>query len=120
MQKSYGENPVVVWEDYFNRCNNQLEFRKIVEDTNLKLLEGIIPIVYDQTVSLIESMEAELGRVIVVNMMNDNSYMKTHSTDYQIEIKAVVDKDGTDSIPNDVLPKPIMKNESRRILNTIF
>ena len=109
VQKSYGENPEVVWEDYFSRCENQIEFRKkIVENKDMKLSDGGLPIVYDQTVSLIESMEADLKRVIVVNIMNDKEYMKNLPSDYETEIKAVIDKDGIHPIKNDGLPKPVM------------
>lgn len=107
-EQRYGENPAVVWEDYFSRCENQLEFRrKIVNDTSIKLSDGVMPIVYDQTISFIESMEANLGRVLVVNVMNDG-YMKGLPQDYETEIKAVVDKDGVHPLKNDGLPKSVM------------
>ena len=106
-QERYGENPEVVWEDYFSRCENQLAFRKrIVEDTTIKLSDGVMPIVYDQTISLIESIEADLGRLIVVNVMNDR-YSVGIPNDYETEIKATVDKNGIHPIKNAGLPKAV-------------
>lgn len=107
-QEKYGENPELVWEDYFSRCENQLKFRqRIVEDTSIKLSEGVMPIVYDQTISFIESVVADLGKTIVVNVMNDG-YSKGLPNDYEVEIRAVVDKDGIHPIKNDGLPRAVL------------
>ena len=61
----------------------------------------------DWTIELIESLEADLGKTLVVNVMNDKEYTKGLPTDYQTEIKAIVDKKGIHPIPNEGLPKQI-------------
>ena len=98
-----------VWEGYFKRCEQQIAFRKqLLEDKDLSVTEGKLPIELDKTVELIESIECDLGRVISVNVLNDKGYMKGLPTDYQTEINAVIDKDGIHPIPNEGLPKHIM------------
>ena len=108
-EQKYFEDPTYVWNDYFERCEQQLDFRrKIVQDHSIRLSDTITTVMPDWTIDLIESIECDLGRVLAVNVMNDKGYMKGLPTDYQTEIKAVIDAKGIHPISNNGLPKPIM------------
>lgn len=107
-EEKYFEDPTFIWNDYFDRCEEAIAFRKrIVEDETLRLSDEIKKMMPDWTIELIESLEADLGKTLVVNVMNDKEYTKGLPTDYQTEIKAIVDKKGIHPIPNEGLPKQI-------------
>ncbi len=96
------------WKRHFLNCENQLKYiEKIIADKNTKVTNGAIPPTNDPIVEIIESIEADLGKVSIVNVLNDKGYMKGLPEDYEVEIKAVVDKYGVHPIPNNGLPKPI-------------
>ena len=73
----------------------------------MKIASDTLPVTNDPIVDIIESIEANLGKVTIVNVLNDKGYMKGLPLDYEVEIKAVIDKEGVHPIPNNGLPKPI-------------
>lgn len=108
-ENKYFDDPTLVWENYFIHCAEQLEYKhRISEDESLKVSENVIPMMPDWTIELIESIEGNLGRTLVVDVMNDKEYTKNLPRDYQTEIKAVVDADGIHPISNNGLPRQIM------------
>ena len=107
-EKKYNERVYEWWKRHFLNCENQLKYiEKIIADKNTKVTNGAIPPTNDPIVEIIESIEADLGKVSIVNVLNDKGYMKGLPEDYEVEIKAVVDKYGVHPIPNNGLPKPI-------------
>jgi len=59
-------------------------------------------------VPLIEGLAFDTGNKVIVNVLNDGGYMKGLPTNYEVEIAAMVDRDGVHPIHNNGLPIPIM------------
>ena len=106
--KKYNERVHDWWKRHFMNCENQIKYiQQIIADKNMKTTSDTLPVTNDPIVDIIESIEADLGKITVVNVSNDRGYMKGLPLDYEVEIKAVIDKEGVHPIPNNGLPKPI-------------
>ena len=61
-------------------------------------------------IPLIEGLAFDVENKVIVNILNDGGYMKGMPQDYEVEIAAIVNKNGVKPIHNNGLPKPIMSH----------
>ena len=109
-EKEYKENPLQWYMNYFDLCDRRiLEIKEIVDNKEIKVSEAFSTMPSEEPmIPLIEALACDKENKVIVNILNDGGYMKGLPTDYQVEIVAMVDKDGVHPIYNEGLPKPIM------------
>ena len=109
-QKIYGSDPYAWYQNYFERCDQRVaDIRKVVEDTSVKVSEAFSDQASDEPmVPLMEGLAFDVPNKVVVNILNKGGYMKGLPEDYEVEIAAIVDKNGIHPIHNEGLPAPIM------------
>jgi len=109
-EKYFKEDPLTWYENYFKLCDERVAaIRNAVEDKTVKVSEVFSTMPSDEPmIPLIEGLAFDTGNQVIVNILNDGGYMKGLPTDYEVEIKAMVDKHGIHPIHNNGLPKPIM------------
>lgn len=115
IEDKFDDKPYKWYQDYFKACDtNVARIKKVVEDKSVKVSEVFSATQSDEPmIPLIEGLAFDTNNTVVVNILNDGGYMKGIPLDYQVEIKAIVNKSGVHPIHNDGLPKPIMAHLMR-------
>lgn len=110
VEKEYIEGPYDWYQRYFKQCDEAIgKIKKIVDDKSIRVSDIYSTKQSDEPmIPLIESLACDVPNKVIVNILNDGGYMKGLPTDYEVEIAAMVDKDGVHPIHNNGLPKPIM------------
>ena len=109
-EAEYNEDPLKWYENYFRLCDEQVaKIKEVVENKKIKVSEAFSDVPSDEPmIPLIEGLAFDKENKVIVNILNEGSYMKGLPTDYEVEIAAMVSKKGVNPIHNEGLPKPIM------------
>lgn len=112
IEKGFVENPYQWYQNYFELCDRTIsEIKKIVDDPSIKVSEAFSTMPSEEPmIPLIEGLACDAGNRVIVNILNDGGYVKGIPTDYEVEVEAVVDKDGVHPIYNKGLPKTIVSH----------
>lgn len=110
VEKQFIENPYQWYQNYFDLCDRTIaDIKKVVDDKSIKVSEAFSAMPSEEPmIPLIEGLACDKSNRVIVNILNDGEYMKGIPRDYQVEVEAVVDKEGVHPIYNEGLPKPIM------------
>lgn len=111
-EAEYNEDPLKWYENYFRLCDEQVaKIKEVVENKKIKVSEAFSDVPSDEPmIPLIEGLACDKENKVIVNILNEGSYMKGLPTDYEVEIAAMVSKKGVNPIHNEGLPKPIMSH----------
>lgn len=114
-EEKYIEDPYEWYQNYFKECDNNVKkIREAVENKAVKVSEAFSAIPSDEPmIPLIEGLAYDTDNKVIVNILNDGGYMKGLPEDYEVEIAAMVDKNGVHPIHNNGLPKPLMAHLMR-------
>ena len=109
-EKKFNEDPKQWYENYFKECDkNVAEIRSVVENMEVKVSDAFSTMAsVEPMIPLMEGLAYDTKTTVIVNILNDGGYMKGLPKDYEVEIAAIVDKNGVHPIHNEGLPKPIM------------
>lgn len=109
-EEKYGSKPYQWYKIYFDHCDESVQkIKSVVENKDAKVSEVFSDMQSDEPmIPLIEGLAFDVHNTVIVNILNDGGYMKDLPTDYEVEIAAIVSKNGIKPIHNDGLPKPIM------------
>jgi len=109
-EDKYGSKPRKWYEIYFDYCDESVKkIKSVVENKDVKVSEVFSDMQSDEPmIPLIEGLAFDVHNTVIVNILNDGGYMKDLPTDYEVEIAAIVSKNGIKPIHNDGLPKPLM------------
>ncbi len=115
VEKEYESTPYEWYQTYFKACEeNVAGIKRVVEDKSIKVSEAFSDSASDEPmIPLIEGLAFGTGNKVVVNVLNSGGYMKGLPTDYEVEIAAIVDKEGVHPICNDGLPSAVMSHLMR-------
>ncbi len=110
IEERYLSKPYDWYQRYFAQCEESVsEIRRIVEDRSVRVSDVFSDKQSDEPmIPLIESLAFDVSNRVVVNIQNTGGYMKGLPTDYEVEVTAIVDKNGVHPIHNEGLPKPLM------------
>lgn len=115
VEKEYNENPYLWYQHYFENTKKNVErIDEIVHNLDKKVSETIAKgHTGEPMIPLIEGLACDVENKVIVNVLNSGGYMKGLPTDYEVEIAAMVSKNGVCPIHNEGLPKPIMAHLMR-------
>lgn len=111
-EEMYGEDPKGWYDGYFTLCDRHIaQIRAAVEDKTVKVSDVFSSLPSSEPmIPLIEGLAFDVENKVIVNILNDGGYMKGMPQDYEVEIAAIVNKNGVKPIHNNGLPKPIMSH----------
>jgi len=109
-EKKFIENPLKWYHGYFDECDEHVEaIRKAVENPDAKVSEIFTEIPSDEPmIPLMEGLAFDTDNKVIVNVLNDGGFVPGIPKDYEVEIAAMVDKNGVHPIHHNGLPKPIL------------
>jgi alpha-galactosidase len=110
-EANWKENPKGWWYDYhFPRCEKEVkEIRKLHNDLSIRVTDKF-PIKHsgDLMIPIIESIAFDIPKVEVVNVLNDGEYIEGIPKNFEVEVPALVSKNGIQPIKTNGLPKQII------------
>lgn len=112
VEKSWRTESEAPWFRYVNRIRNTPQrYKKMVEDTSLKITEhfniGSKP-TQEPMIPIVESVSKDVPRVIIVNTLNRDEYVAGIPRDFEVEIPALVSQRGIQGIKTTGLPKAVI------------
>lgn len=111
-EKKYQSEPFEWYQQYFKECDDNIaEIKRVVENKSIKVSDAFSDVPSDEPmIPLIEGLAFDTNNKVVVNILNSGGYMSGLPKDYEVEIAAMVDKNGIHPIHNEGLPKPVMSH----------
>lgn len=115
VQGSWKEDPDEWFIRYFSKVAEvYTAFDKAAGVSDTELLQMFPPEASGETiVPLVESLAADVPRVLIVNVPNTGSYVPGIPTDFAVEIPALVGGRGIQGIQTNPLPRPILAHALR-------
>jgi alpha-galactosidase len=115
VEKKFNEDPDTWFKWYFDLSMSQV---KIVQEgayDHTRKVTDMIPKEHsnEPMIPLIESLAFDLKKEIIVNILNDKNYVQGVPLDFEVEIPAIVDKDGIHGIKTKPLPKAVLSRMMR-------
>lgn len=110
VEKTFREDPTAMWNLHYSTCGKRIEeLERNAADETIKLTELYPPVhSAEWIIDLIESLECDVERKLVVNILNDGSYVPGIPADFNVEILAVCNKNGVKGIRTDGLPPAVL------------
>jgi alpha-galactosidase len=111
-QDKWNDDPRRWFNEIYFDANERIiaKMRKAAYDKERKVTEALPPseIPSEPMIPLIESLSFDIPRILIVNILNDYSYVPGIPTDFEVEIPALVNKDSIQGLHCRELPKPII------------
>lgn len=110
VEKQWHEDPWGWYQGYFDGGLKHVEhMNKVARDPNVKIREEFPgDRSSEPMIPLIEALACDVERVVMVNILNEGSFVPGIPTDYEVEVPAVVSKKGVQGIRTEGLPKHII------------
>jgi alpha-galactosidase len=105
-EQRWGENPVDWWNHHFSGGERIVaEMRRVSQDRSIKVSDHFPPKMSGEVmVPLIESIVADIPRVLTVNLFNTGNFVPGVPADFEVEIPALVSRRGIQGIQTQPLP----------------
>jgi len=119
-EKVWKEDPKTWYDNYFaNGLANVDKIRRTVEDKSRKVTEIFTEIPSDEPmIPLIEALACDIEQVIIVNILNEGSFVPGIPENFEVEVPALVSKKGIQGLRTGGLPPDVMTHLWRdRIAN---
>jgi alpha-galactosidase len=111
-EAAWREDPAWWFREIYFAANEALvaEMARVAEDPTLKASEKFPPAPNptEPMVPLMEALEFDLERVMMVNILNDGEYVPGIPRDFEVEIPARVRKNTIQGLPCSPLPKALV------------
>jgi alpha-galactosidase len=110
IEKHWKEKPFKWFLEYIAGGKKDVDkIEKILNNSELKVTGYFKPLKSEENIiNIIDSLEFNIKREIIVNILNKKEYVKGIPEDFQVEIPAIVDGKGIHGKKVTELPKPIL------------
>ncbi|MHB8277066.1 MAG: family 4 glycosyl hydrolase [Candidatus Humimicrobiaceae bacterium] len=106
----WNENPKKWFEEFLKGGKKEVEkIREISKNKEIKVMDVFPPgDIGESVIPIIESLAYNIPREIIVNILNEGEFVEGVPKDFQVEIPAIVDKNGIKGKKVSKLPQPVM------------
>lgn len=110
MQRAFKEDPDAWYDEYFRHgIVDVQQIKEVSEDLTRKVTEAYPPKhSTEPMIPFIEAIACDAPRIIILNVMNEGSFVNGIPTNFQVEVPCYVSAIGVEGIKTKGLPQPVL------------
>ena len=110
VEKTFREDPAGNWSNHYSACVERVaELERNVLDQDIQLTQLYPPVHSGEwIIDLIEALSCDVEKKLILNILNDGSYVPGIPTDFNVEILTMCNKNGVKGIRTDGLPRAVL------------